>query len=129
MIGPRNQATYKLTQDSVHVIVDINGQYQWPILTSTIKRDEVGPLVCPILENPVLVDQESGHTNFQAHTNFSGNLDEVPGKLSTLGQQVTVGWKRFSGSNIYDKICLWYIMLIHYKFRKEVNKQTLSRRI
>ena len=64
------------------------------------RGDEVGLPVCPTVENPVLVHQETGNPQGTSH---SGRLNVIADKLSRLGQTIQTEWSLHP--EVFKAIC------------------------
>ena len=113
--GSKNVPRPMLEQDNIYS----NRQYRSGCLYRQGWRHEVRPTVCPSVENPDLVFQETGNTQGPTHSTPVG----CGIKLSRLGQTIQTEWSILP--NIFQLICSrWHQphIFIYY----EVQQQTAS---
>ena len=75
---------------------------QW-LSISTRKGDEVGLSVCPAVENPVLVQQETGNSQSTSHPRPA---EHIADKLSKLRQ--TIQTELSLHPEVFQAICSWW---------------------
>ena len=77
-----------------------NGQHHSSVIHKQGRRHEVGPTLCPTMENLDLVCQET--SDFKTR-HFPGRLKVVADKLSRLGQTIRTEWSLLP--EVFHSIC------------------------
>ena len=118
LVTARKQAAYKLsgTKSSLSSLKRVsrplyqqdhsgcNRQHYSSVIHKQRRRHEVGPAVCPTMEDVNLVYQETGDSQSQTHP---GPLNVVADKLSRLGQTIQMEWSLLQ--EVFQAICnRWY---------------------
>ena len=88
-----------LQQDSI----DSYRQHNSGCLYQQRGGDEIRLPVCPTVENPVLVHQETGDPQGTSHP---GRLNMIADKLSRLGQTIQTKWSLHP--EVFKAICSWW---------------------
>ena len=114
LVTARKQAAYKLsgTKSSLSSFERVsrplyrqnstcgNQQHYSSVLHKQGRRHEVGPTLCPIMENLDLVYQETSNSKAR---HIPGRLNVVADKLSRLGQTIQTEWSLLP--EVFQAIC------------------------